>query len=355
MTNSQIKAKLGYLTTEGEYWLKVDLANTMGFDKLTFSERVLKAEQVLTQLDNQDTIDRLYNSGTLDDKYAFLNNIQAWRDHKAGKHVEHMMYLDATNSGLQMYSVLASDATTGMLCNMSSGSELTDAYTMLADALNLSSGTTLFNRRNCKKALMITLYASTQGGSTILEYMSQDEVAQIPLNFDITEEFELAMQSIAPNAMELMHTIQQAHTDTNAESYSWTLPDGFKVHYAVKVDKAVASSIGDVTLLQVSESNGVNVSSRALSPNIIHSIDAYVVREVVRRMSDAVQPIHDAFAVHPNFIGELKAHYTAILSELNDSDILNSILAEVTGKPSNIAKANTLTGALISSSIYNLS
>lgn len=85
--------------------------------------------------------------------------------------------------------------------------------------------------------------------------------------------------------------------DSNCEEYSWQLPDGFQVNQ--KVEK-VLYELGIQEILMEIKVNGhiTNVhpnwkvpctlqkgdnGTRSIAPNVIHSIDAYIMRELVRR------------------------------------------------------------------------
>jgi hypothetical protein len=54
--------------------------------------------------------------------------------------------------------------------------------------------------------------------------------------------------------------------------------------------------------------NGINVEKVRLSfiPNLIHSIDGYILREVVRGVffecNYIINHVHDSFSIHPNFL-----------------------------------------------------
>ena len=73
--------------------------------------------------------------------------------------------------------------------------------------------------------------------------------------------------------------------------------------------------------------------------NVIHSIDAYICREVVKRLNSLdieVSPIHDSFGVHPNHCDELRRVYRELLAEIYESDILIDLLKEITSKDINV-------------------
>ncbi|MCR8701027.1 MULTISPECIES: DNA-directed RNA polymerase [Campylobacter] len=68
--------------------------------------------------------------------------------------------------------------------------------------------------------------------------------------------------------------------------------------------------------------------------NIIHSLDGYICREIVKRLHSKgieVSPIHDSFGVHPNNCDELRKVYRELLAEIYESDTLVNLLQEITG------------------------
>lgn len=96
--------------------------------------------------------------------------------------------------------------------------------------------------------------------------------------------------------------------DSNCEEYSWQLPDGFQVNQ--KVEK-VLYELGIQEILMEIKVNGhiTNVhpnwkvpctlqkgdnGTRSIAPNVIHSIDAYIMRELVRRCNNTFKiDLHD--------------------------------------------------------------
>ena len=106
--------------------------------------------------------------------------------------------------------------------------------------------------------------------------------------------------------------------------------------------------------------------NRGMSPNVIHSVDGYVAREMIRRMTQHcakfnrnypafITSIHDAFGTHPNNAEEMTYHYTNIMCELNESNLLQDIMSQISGKNMLSIKKNTLTNDMIKASIYKLS
>ena len=361
---NEIKEQLGYLSESGLYWLMIDVANTYGLDKKTFEERIAWVDA------NQGKL--LPHQDDADSKWEYINACKAFYDGINDNYVDHMMYLDCTNQALQLYAVVTSCKDTGYLCNVSSGDTLTDAYGELAEAMNQLTASNNFNRDNCKKALMTTLYGKMDGESEIFNWF-QDNGIEFPSSIEadrVADIFQSAMHKIAPHAMRAMDALQNLN-DENTDVYNWYMPDGFHVKYDVKsthkIDIMAKTKGGisfhvdkDISIYKGSKFN------RGIAPNVIHSIDGYVAREIVRRMSNPnpkfnrtysafITSIHDAFATHPNNIDELRGHYTDILVELNNSDILQDIMSQIAGHKVLSIKKNTLTESNIRESRYSLS
>ena len=363
---AELREELGYLTASGLKYLKIDIANCYGLDKKSYQERI--------DYVNGNTIeDLIQNEENAESMYEYRNAIEAYMEStELGKPVEHITYLDCTNQALQLYAVLTSCKDTAYLCNISSGDELTDAYGELANAMNELTGLDIFDRNNCKKALMTTLYGKMDGESEIITYFLENGIVY---DDKITDEeikttFQTAMRVIAPHAMRAMDVLQSLN-HTEIDTYYWTMPDGFKVKYDVKstqkLDISCKTKSGvkfhfdrDVQIYKGSEFN------RGMSPNVIHSVDGYVAREMIRRMTQPcakfnrnypafITSIHDAFGTHPNNAEEMTYHYTNIMCELNESNLLQDIMSQISGKNMLSIKKNTLTNDMIKASIYKLS
>lgn len=361
----ELREELGYLTESGLKYLQIDIANCYGLDKKSYRERI---DYVAN-----NSNDKLVSEGiNADSPYEYRNAVEQYERACMGYPVEHTTYLDCTNQALQLYAVLTSCKDTAYLCNISSGDELTDAYGVLANAMNELTGLDMFDRNNCKKALMTTLYGKMDGESEIIKYFLENGIVY---DDKITDEelktaFQTAMRVIAPHAMRAMDVLQSLN-HAEIDTYYWTMPDGFKVKYDVKstqkLDISCKTKSGvkfhfnrDVQIYKGSEFN------RGMSPNVIHSVDGYVAREMIRRMTQPcakfnrnypafITSIHDAFGTHPNNAEEMTYHYTNIMCELNESNLLQDIMSQISGKNMLSIKKNTLTNDMIRASIYKLS
>ena len=126
-----------YLNEEGVYWLKIHTANVYGKDKEEYEERIKWFE------DNEDTILRVASDpltnlsdwAWADSPYEYLASCLAWKEHKEGREVHLAIQLDATCSGIQMYSGLLRDPIGAESVNVV-GNKRNDIYQIVADKVN---------------------------------------------------------------------------------------------------------------------------------------------------------------------------------------------------------------------------
>lgn len=346
------------LDDRGLYWLKIDIANTYGLDKELFPDRTLWVDT------NNLILETLCTEA--DSPVEYLNAVGALRDYESNKEVKHYMYLDCSNQALQIYGIVTGDIQTASICNLAGfDGKLADAYSMLAVQMNKQFKTQLFTRKNCKRSLMTTLYGKQNGGDSIIEDMTAKEVRQLAEE-GITAEalnhaFEEAMKNIAPNAMDAMAKIQNLNSEYIG-TYNWTLPDGFRVKYDVKSKQQYEGKRTSKSGIEFSFETEVEVYrpsrlNAGMAPNVIHSIDGFIVREMVRRMGNKfMTTIHDAYAVHPNDVDMMIANYQDIMVELLASNILDDIMKQIADNRVyiKVTKEGTLTEKHIRESIYAL-
>jgi len=346
----------------------------------------------------------------MDSPFALKNAIVALFDYVTKGYASHMVYLDASNQALQLYAVLTADKETGKTCNLANGDTIADAYQLLANAMNKILGSSL-TRSNCKKALMTTMYGKQDGSEEIINNLYPNDA-----NFSeehclkthgftveqLSSAFSVAIRDIAPKAMRAMDALTSLG-ELAQPTYRWTMEDGFNVKYDVKVKNKVQvyqnfkysemklekdiinaentfnkttqiklergedisarkfnpmliNSMPPFELEYSTETYGANASSRGMSPNIIHSIDGYVAREMIRRMNGKfITTIHDAFACHPKDCDMMIQNYKNILCELLTDTMLSDLASQSAGTGVRIVKTNDLTCEDIQTSRYLLS
>ncbi len=68
--------------------------------------------------------------------------------------------------------------------------------------------------------------------------------------------------------------------------------------------------------------------------NVIHSIDGWIAREMIRRCDFQLSHIHDCFVFSPDHLQEVVATYKEIMAELAAGNIFRDILRQITGNTS---------------------
>lgn len=99
------------LTEDGKQHLLMDIANTFGYDKLTWFKRSMKANAIVKDIfSDMRSYSRKLNEYCLeaDDSMLFRKAINAWkRGVKEGQPIGHNMGYDGTASGLQFMGAMA--------------------------------------------------------------------------------------------------------------------------------------------------------------------------------------------------------------------------------------------------------
>lgn len=295
--------------------LKIDLANCYGLDKETWIDRLIWAETHKDHL--RDLISKA------EDKLLFEKAIYAYEDTINGIPSGHNMFLDATASGLQIFAALTGCLDTARQVNMLNTGTREDVYTNMCNNIN----TLLDDDEKCtrdlvKKPIMTHYY---------------NKLRQNDLTENQEKSFYITLENSCTGAEYAKNLINECWSDTALEN-TWTLPDGHVARILIteKTTKRVeVDELNHVTFNYRYECNKPSESFTSLAPNIIHSIDGYVVRQMIHRANIAgfeLAHIFDAFTCHPNYMTQVMQFYREIMAEICQMDLLSNILSEICGR-----------------------
>lgn len=225
-------------------------------EKATWDDRIHEFQK----LDLKDPKTFAEASNPIGLRAAYL----AYREADAGLPIGYMINLDASSSGLQLLSLLISCIDSWMLC----GGDLdrcVDAYVEIYNSMGLHKLT----RKQVKQAIMTAFYGSTR-------------TPEMTFGKDV-ELFYYTVSTMAPGAWQLNLDLQEVWNRLRGSVYSWILPDNF--HACIETKKA---EYQDFTMLGKQLTITKYVDGRpdfhkGLGPNLIHSVDGFIVREMARR------------------------------------------------------------------------
>ena len=247
--------------------LYIAIANHAGKDKLTWQERI-------------DWVSKQnINNIVWDEPILGRKALRALKDYENNKPSGYVMSIDATSSGIQMMAILSGCKQTAKLVNCIDSNVRHDLYTVVAELMNNKLPKPI-PRAIVKQCTMTHYYNSK---ATPKGLLSEEEL----------EVFYEVITGLLPGAEEVMHTINSCW-NSNADHHSWIMPDGHTVYVpVVEAINGVYSDceFGDIPLRWYHQTKSDNY--RSLCPNVIHSVDGYVAREMIRRCDFQLSHIHD--------------------------------------------------------------
>lgn len=247
-------------------YLLIDLANQNGQDKLSYEDRIAHAKKLLSGEETPSP----------ENPHLYLKCFQAIQDTKQGKPIHHPVHFDSASSGLQIMSVMTGCVSGCKMTGLIDPDTRSDAYSVVMDALNahlIGQGYQEINvtRNDAKQAVMTSLYGSVAKPEEIF-------------GEEIAKEYTHVMHNIAPGAMQLLNLLKNAWGGETT-GHAWSLPDGHvayvpvleTVEHRINISRLKHQPVALITE-NVSKDKGIS-----LIANVIHSVDAFILRELIRR------------------------------------------------------------------------
>ena len=251
----------------GFEYLLIDAANNFGLDKLRFEDRIQWAR------DNLDHLEDLLDQA--ETKPLYLKAVMAIRKAQNREPTGHLVAMDATCSGVQIMSVLTGCIAGAKATGLVDPDRRADAYSDLNECMNgLLGGGFSVPRKDTKQALMTSCYGSKKVPKVLFGEGTEELNA-----------FYEAVEIVAPGAWELLQDLL-ASWQPYALSHAWKLPDGFDAKVKVMVKQETRIEVDELDHATFTYEYYVNEgekTGRANVANVIHSIDAFILRELLRR------------------------------------------------------------------------
>ena len=269
-------------TFTGFEYLLIDAANnfSMGLDKRTFEDRIKWANHHLHELEELTNVIPEWK-----EKPLYLKAVMAIRSAQRGEPTGHLVGFDAVCSGMQIMSVLTGCVDGARATGLVDPDRRADAYTDVTTKMASILGNVVdIARKKVKQAVMTALYAS-----------KKEPEKEFGKDSPELDGFWKALYAVAPGACELLEELVSSW-QPYALAHSWKLPDGFTAHvkvmqsveHRIEVDELNHSTFEYTYLTNLGERRGVKNPA-----NIIHSVDGYILRSLIRRCSyDSTRAIH---------------------------------------------------------------
>jgi len=189
----------------------------------------------------------------------------AFRDAENKTPSGYMISLDACSSGLQLLSLLVSCPKSFDLCG-GIQDQCVDSYITIYAEMNLHG---VLTRKQVKNAIMTSFYGST----AMPEYTFGEH---IDLFYDTISE-------MAPGAWDLNLGLQELWDEVKGSMYEWVMPDNFHACIETKDKELIPFKFLDTEYTVAKKIDARPDFHKGLGPNMIHSVDGMVVREMFRR------------------------------------------------------------------------
>lgn len=387
------------LDENGIYWLKIHTSNEFGNDKLSFEGRLkwFEDNDIMIQEIGRDPLSNLRNWIYADNPFGFLDACLKYIDHLDGKLVNLGMGLDATCSGIQMYSGMMLDKNGALAVNVI-GDSRNDIYQEVAnrveELLRLKEypKTLTFGTKDGEQKTVSTHIEAESLKGNITRSLCKRNTMTVPYNVSKHGMFEQLLDEF--NKLKMKDKVfwqgdewvaVKVLTELNYRAI-YEIIRGAKlgkdylkecVLNRIKIPyfrtpifdlpvyqpsykqkgKRVKTNLG--TLRFYENTNEVNrmKMGNSIAPNVIHSIDAVLLYLVVEKLRDKekfIWVIHDNFIVNPNdgyLVQEAYRESYIELMELNPIEFIGKQLnAEV-----KLEKVNTLDLKEVKKSKYIIS
>lgn len=390
-------------------YMLIDIANHYGLDKLTFEDRIQWT------LDRESDLESLTPSA--ESSVLFAKGVHHLRKIQKGEPTGYMVSLDCTASGPQILAAVTGCKQTARIVNLIDPDVRYDAYTesvnhmneRLPEHLQIKLGGAI-TRNDIKDAIIPFFFGSTKKPKEILGEGTQHYIQF----FDTMKELFKGAYTARETLLDAWQPFALSHSYTLPDNHTAYLPNRSPVDKRIEVQELGGATFTHRVYLPEGTETGVS-----LVANVTHSIDGYLVRELVRRCNYDVDSlkrartplfdimeqhnfmevdttgvlvsladiyriptltyiqaysllqvidqvleyppfelaaIHDSFWCSPLHMDRLRLTFIELMAELAESTILEDILNEIHGTDSGVyTKESSDLGELIRSCNYPLS
>ena len=269
-------------TFTGYEYLLIDIANNSNTDM----DKELYQTRIKWTTDNLDNLELLAEDEVWKERPLYLVSVHALREVQAGNPTGYLVGFDAVNSGIQLMACLTKDVKAAKLTGLVDTDRRADAYTETTLYMNsLLDANHQYPRKQVKEALVPAIYGSTAEPKKLFGEDTPELWA-----------FYTSMQENMPGIVMLLELLIASWNGEN-DYHSYMLPDNTEVAVpniiTVTEDLLIEELEYTCDFSYTTKNTGTSVANAA---NVVQSVDALVLREVIRRTNydvDRVEYLHD--------------------------------------------------------------
>lgn len=317
------------------WWLKVNLANLFGEDKLTLEERAVWAEKHIQQVLDvaNNPMGNLWWT-TADKPWQFLAACFDWAWVERAGVSTIRVSMDGSCNGIQHFAALLLDPVAARAVNLADNPAPRDIYQEVADVVTSSLRFETdpqkrfwadnflhlgIDRKICKRSVMVMPYGGTY--SSTLKYVEQ-ECRERCYQDSFGDDWPQAVvylsrlvydgtRTVVKSGAEVMDWLQSVAKAANTAKrhLRWTTPTGFVAEqkYVKYETKLVTTYLDGEAVRRTWDYDPTDKidalrSRNGISPNYVHSMDAaammMAVNKAAARGVSSFHCIHDDFGTH---------------------------------------------------------
>ena len=296
------------------------------FGKLVKSDHMDKFDGRLTETDFIKIGIDFFNDFMGGGDELLLNNFELYleahyllnilKNYNDGVYIKHIIYKDATASAIQLLMVLlgSHDQDKIKICNLNDKTYWYDTYYFIIKefkAQHILGATSLphFTRKNLKKTIMTYNYSATmltcwKDFSENISF-TNDQYQQI---FDDFQKFFNFLKEIFDGDLFFKNPskklIEFFKKDFKlAGEIKVTTPDHshtyleYKKSTSIRIDKKYKDLRFTIVFWDLSDELDIRKTYQSLRPNLLHSLDATLVRIILNKLPHPIITIHDSFGI----------------------------------------------------------
>lgn len=290
-------------------WTKARKAKVLQF---TSRDQIDQIEQVF----GKDDCPKLNKWGAIE---ALIECARIWRELDAGKTYKQVrsslvIHQDASTSVIQIIATWLGDRELMErvnVCESGLKDEPSDFYTYIEEGARPVMGVFIyqdirdFKRDVAKTVVMRLIYGASDGAiiRALREKLLEKNPAAVDCAPELLSAYKVSLEARAPGLMKFLKSIKQTTmflaTENPLRRIEWETSNGEVAHFEKASDQHLRVVVNKAIFLKNGKKEAdIQALVRAAGPNLVHSADADLARQVTVMADCPIVWVHDSVGVH---------------------------------------------------------